>query len=86
MYRSAINGDAERRQRWERSENLYKKLYNDAFTNHGTVLSFGAILARLDFVFSDKGPIHIIEQELSVSTQNKFSVIYFYNLAYPNNK
>ncbi len=53
---------------------------NDALTNHGTVLNFDAILARLDFVFSDKRPIHIIEQELSVLTQNKFSVMDFYNL------
>ncbi|EAL58749.1 gag protein [Wolbachia endosymbiont of Drosophila ananassae] len=53
---------------------------NDALTNHGTVLNFDAILARLDFVFSDKRPIHIIEQELSVLTQNRFSVMDFYNL------
>lgn len=53
---------------------------NDALTNHGTALNFVAILARLDFVFSDKRPIYIIEQKLSVFTQNRFSVLDFYNL------
>jgi len=38
---------------------------NDALTHNGTVLNFDAIMARLDFVFSDKRPIHIIEHELS---------------------
>lgn len=33
---------------------------NDTLTNHGNVLNFNAIIARLDFVYSDKSPIHII--------------------------
>jgi len=37
---------------------------NDALTHNGTVLNFDDIMARLDFVFSDKRPIYIIEQEL----------------------
>jgi len=39
---------------------------NDALTHNETVLHFNAITARLDFVFSDKRPIHIIEQDLGV--------------------
>jgi len=42
---------------------------NDALTHNGTVLNFDDIMARLDFVFSDKRPIYIIEQELSVLSQ-----------------
>lgn len=30
---------------------------NDTLTNHGTVLNFDAILARLDFAYSDRRPI-----------------------------
>jgi len=34
------------------------------------VFNFDAIMARLDFVFSDKRPNRIIEQELSVLIVN----------------
>jgi len=51
---------------------------NDALTHNGTVLNFDAIMARLDFVFSDKRPIHIIEQELSVLSQGKLSIMDYY--------
>jgi len=46
--------------------------------NNGTIFNFDAIMARLDFVFSDKRPIHIIEQELSVLSQGKFSIMDYY--------
>jgi len=42
---------------------------NDALNHNGTVLNFDAKMARLDFVFRDKRPIHIIEPELSVLSQ-----------------
>jgi len=45
---------------------------NDALTHNRTVLNFDAIMARLDFGFSDKRPIHNIEQELSVLTQENY--------------
>jgi len=51
---------------------------NDALPYNGTVLNFDAIMARLDFVFSDKRPIHIIEQELSVLSQGKLSIMDYY--------
>jgi len=35
---------------------------NDALTHNGMVLNFDAIVTRLDFVFSEKRPIHIIKQ------------------------
>lgn len=53
---------------------------NDTLTNHGTVLNFDAIIARLDFAYSDKRPIHIIEQEMSVLRQGSMTVIEYYNL------
>jgi len=42
-----------------------------AVSHNGIVLNFDAIMAALDFVLSDKRPIHIIEQELSVLSQGK---------------
>jgi len=36
---------------------------HDALTNHGAVLNFQAILSRLDFIYNDKRPIHILESE-----------------------
>lgn len=53
---------------------------NDVLTNHGTVLNYDAIISRLDFAFSDKRPIHIIEQEMSILRQGSMSVIDYYNL------
>jgi len=51
---------------------------NDALTHNGTVLNFDAIIASLDFVFSDKRPIHIIEQEFSVLSHGKLSIMDYY--------
>jgi len=48
----------------------------DALTRNGTVLNFDAIVARLDFVFSDKRPIHMIE----VLTQGKLTIMEYYGL------
>lgn len=44
-----------------------------------TVLNFKAIINRLDFTYSDKQPIHLIEQELSTLRQGGQSVIQFYD-------
>jgi len=57
---------------------------NDALTHNGTVLNFDAIMARLDFVFSDKRPIHIIEQDLGVLSQGKLSIMEYYGLVNKN--
>lgn len=59
--------------------NKITKNANDILTNHGTVLNFEAIIARLDFAYADKRPVHIIEQELSVLRQGSSSLIDFYN-------
>ncbi len=52
---------------------------NDILSNHGTVLNFDAILARLDFAYADKRPAHIIEQEMSILRQGTSSIIEYYN-------
>ena len=44
-----------------------------------TVLNFKAIIARLDFTYSDKRPIYLIEQELSTLRQGSLTVIEFYD-------
>jgi len=51
----------------------------DALTNHGTVLSFQAILSRFDFIYNDKRPIHILESELSILRQDRMTVTEYYN-------
>jgi len=51
---------------------------NDALTHNGTVLNFDFVMARLDFVFSNKRPIHIIEQELSVLSQGILFIMDYY--------
>lgn len=52
---------------------------NDILTNHGTVLNLEAILSRLDFAYSDKRPIHIIEQEISIMRQGSLTILDYYN-------
>jgi len=47
---------------------------HNALTNHGTVLNFQAILSRLDFIYSDKRPIHILESELSILRQGRMTI------------
>jgi len=51
---------------------------NDALTHNGTVINFDAIMATLDFVFSDKRSIYIIEQELRVLSPGKLSIMDYY--------
>ena len=53
---------------------------NDTLTNHGTVLNLEAILSRLDFAYSDRRPLYIVEQELSVLRQGNLSVLDYNNL------
>lgn len=48
-------------------------------TNYNTVLNIDAILARLDFAYSDKRPIYIVEQEMIVLRQRKLSIEEFYD-------
>jgi len=52
---------------------------HDALTNRGTVLNFRAILSRMDFIYSDKRPIHIFESELSILRQGRMTVTEYYD-------
>jgi len=52
---------------------------NDTLTNHGTVPNLEAILARLDFAYSDRHPLYIIEQELSALGQSVLDYYYLVN-------
>jgi len=49
--------------------------FHDALTNHGTVLNFRAILSRLDFIYSDKRPIHILESEYYNEVNKKMALV-----------
>lgn len=44
-----------------------------------TVLNFKAIIARLDFTYSDKRPVHMIEQEMSTLRQGGKNILQFYD-------
>lgn len=48
-------------------------------SSHNTVLNFKAIIARLDFAFSDKRSIFTLEHEMSVLRQGNKSVVEFYD-------
>jgi len=48
-------------------------------SSYNTVLNFDAILARLDFAYSDKKSIYTLEQELSTLRQGQKSIIQFYD-------
>lgn len=59
--------------------NKVKGLADGTLTGYGTALNFRAIIARLDFAYSDKRPVHLIEQELSTLRQGNWSVVEFYD-------
>lgn len=44
-----------------------------------TVLNLKAIIARLDFTYSDKRPLHMIEQEMSTLRQRNKNILQFYD-------
>lgn len=48
-------------------------------TSFNTVLNFRAIIARLDFSYADKRPIHLVEQELGTLRQGNLSVQHYYD-------
>uniref|UniRef100_A0A0K8WM53 Retrovirus-related Gag polyprotein from transposon gypsy n=1 Tax=Bactrocera latifrons TaxID=174628 RepID=A0A0K8WM53_BACLA len=48
-------------------------------SSFSTVLNFNAIIARLDFTYSDKRPIYLVEQELSTLRQGSSTVLEFYD-------
>lgn len=52
---------------------------SEVLTNYNTVFNFDAIIARLDFTYADKRPMHIIEQELIVLQQRQLSIEDFYD-------
>lgn len=59
--------------------NKVKGLADGTLTGYGTPLNFRAIIARLDFAYSDKRPVHLIEQELSTLRQGNMSVVEYYD-------
>lgn len=48
-------------------------------SSFNTVLNFKAIIARLDFTYSDKRPIYLIEQELSTLRQGSKTLLEYYD-------
>lgn len=52
---------------------------DDLLSSHNTVFNFHAIVARLDFEYSDKRPIYLLEQELSTLRQGNMSVVEYYD-------
>jgi len=48
-------------------------------SSFGTVLSFDAIINRLDFTYSDKRPMHVIEQELGTLRQGGLTLLQYYD-------
>lgn len=47
--------------------------------NYNTPFNFEAIIARLDFTYADKRPLHILEEELLVLQQNQMSINEFFD-------
>lgn len=52
---------------------------SEVLTNYNTVFNFDAMIARLDFTYADKRPMHIIESELIVLQQRQLSIDDFYD-------
>lgn len=52
---------------------------NATLSAFNTVLNFKAILARLDQTYSDKRPLHVLENELSILRQDNLNINEFYD-------
>jgi len=52
---------------------------DSVLSSYNTVLNFKAIIARLDFAYSDKKSIYTLEQELSTLRQGQKSINQFYD-------
>jgi len=52
---------------------------DSVLSTYNTVLNFKAILARLDFAYSDKKSVYTLEQELSTLRQGQKSINQFYD-------
>lgn len=52
---------------------------NSTLSSFNTVLNFKAIFARLDQAYSDKRPLHVLENELSILRQNNTTITEFYD-------
>jgi len=48
-------------------------------SSFGTVLNFEAIINRLDFTYSDKRTMHVIEQEMGTLRQGSLSLLQYYD-------
>jgi len=48
-------------------------------SSFGTVLNFDAIINRLDFTYSDKRTMHVIEQEMGTLRQGNLSLLQYYD-------
>lgn len=52
---------------------------SNILNNYNTAFNFQAIIDRLDFTYSDKRPLYVLEQELLVLQQKKLSLDEFYD-------
>lgn len=52
---------------------------NATLSSFNTVLNFNAIIARLDQSYSDKRPLYVLENELSVLRQDNLSISEYYD-------
>ncbi|KAH8241926.1 hypothetical protein KR026_011406, partial [Drosophila bipectinata] len=48
-------------------------------SSFGTALNFDAIINRLDFTYSDKRQIHVIEQEMGTLRQGNLTLLQYYD-------
>lgn len=74
-----FNGSSKHYQAVAIIRNKIKGLADGTLTSFSTPLNFHAIIARLDFCYADKRPIHLIEQEMSTLRQGKLSVAEYYD-------
>lgn len=52
---------------------------NSTLSSFNTVLNYKAILAKLDQTYSDKRPLHVLENELSILRQDGSTITEFYD-------
>lgn len=75
----SYNGSSKHYQAVAIIRNKIKGSADMVLSSFNTVLNFKAIIARLDFTYSDKRPIYLIEQELSTLRQGSKTLLEYYD-------
>jgi len=61
-------------------EREFRQVIDALMSSFGTILNFDAIIDRLDFTYSDKQQMHVIEQEMGTLRKGNLTLLQYYDV------